>query len=250
MFQVITINLSTDTTTADVAHGAVDIGELTAEEFAALLERFRRLDAVQNHEAEPHLFVTAPAGKFRIRTGQGKLFLDNARDSSEPYAELAAEEIVRQLERSTPPAATFDETGAATGKSAAMPNHAIAAAILVAGLALNGYTLYSVFYTESVNEKPAVTLLTDPAEISAHQPDVVGTYATGDQSGDRTITITAGGKINFAEVGAHTGYNDNADAFRLGRLGKNFCLTTVDSGLVEIVNIDTLVYYRDTYKRR
>src|ERR1017187_7019650 len=118
MFQVITINLSTDTTTADVAHGAVDIGELTAEEFAALLERFRRLDAVQNHEAEPHLFVTAPAGKFRIRTGQGKLFLDNARDSSEPYADLAAEEIVRQLERSTPPAATFDETGAATGKSA------------------------------------------------------------------------------------------------------------------------------------
>lgn len=143
MFQVTTVNLSTDTTAAGVMHGAVDVGELTAEEFAALLERFRRLDPVQNHEADPHLFVTMSAGKFRIRTGQGKLFLDNARDTSVPYAELTAEEIIHQLERSTATVATLDETGVATGKTEATPNHAIAAAILVAGLALNGYTLYT-----------------------------------------------------------------------------------------------------------
>jgi hypothetical protein len=250
MFHVTTVNLATDTTAAHVMHGAVDVGELTAEELVALLERFRRLDPVQNHEADPHLFVMTSAGKFRIRTGQGKLFLDNARDTSEPYAELTTEEIIRHVERSISISTVVDETGAATGKTEASPNHAIAAAILVAGLALNGYTLYSVFYTQSVNEKPAITLLTDPAELSAHQHDAVGTYATGDQSGDRTIAVSAGGKIVFAEVGAHTGYNDNTDTYRLGRLGKNFCLTTVDSGVVEIVNIDTLIYYRDTYKRR
>jgi hypothetical protein len=250
VFYITTVNLSSDTTDANVKHGAVDVGEWSTEEFAALLERFRRLDPVQNLEADPHLFVTTSAGKFRIRTDQGKLFLDNARDTSEPFAELTVEDIIRQIEGSTATSAIADETGTAAGKAAATPNHAIAAAILVAGLALNGYTLYSVFYTQSVNEKPAVTLLTDPTEISAHQQGAVGTYATGDQAGDRTITVSADGKITFAEVGAHTGYNDNVDTYRLGRLGKNFCLTTVDSGVVEIVNIDTLIYYRDTYNRR
>ena len=36
---------------------------------------------------------------------------------------------------------------------------------------------------------------------------------------------------------------------RLGRLGKNYCLNTVESGVVEVLNIDALVYYRDSYKR-
>lgn len=249
MFQVVTINLSTDTTSADTAHGPIDVGELTPEEFAALLDRFRRLDPVQNQEADPHLLVTARAGKFRIRTGRGKLFLENAGGMTQPYSELTAEEIIRYLDRSSSTAAPFAEDKITSAKSSAAPNRGIAAAILVAGLALNGYTLYSVFYTESVNEKPAITLVTDRAELVAHQNDVIGTFATGDQPGDRTITVDESGKIKFAEIGARTGYNDNTDTFRLGRIGKNYCLNTVDSGVVEVVNLDTLLYYRDTYKR-
>jgi hypothetical protein len=37
--------------------------------------------------------------------------------------------------------------------------------MLVVGLALNGYILYSVFYVESVNKKPEVKLLTDADEL-------------------------------------------------------------------------------------
>ena len=249
MFQVVTINLSNDSMSADTTHGPIDVGELTGEEFVALLERFRRLDPVQNHEADPHLLVTCPAGKFRIRTGHGQLFLYNARSTAEAYTELSAEEIVGQLERTAATNSPFGEVDPAWSKSAAAPNRGIAAAILAAGLALNGYTLYSVFYTETVNEKPAITLLTNAAEITAHRSEVVGTFATGDQPGDRTLTIDESGKIKFAELGARTGYNDNTDTFRLGRIGKTYCLTTADSGVVEVVNIDTLRYYRDLYKR-
>jgi hypothetical protein len=250
MFHVVTVNLANDSSSADIAHGSIDVGELTADEFVALLERFRRLDPVQNHEADPHLLVTTRAGKFRIRTGQGKLHLDNPRDTTEPYAELSAAEIVEQLARGPSTEVPGDDGEAATAKPAATPNRGIAAAILIAGLALNGYTLYSVFYTESVNEKPAIVLLTDPAEITAHQNDVVGSFATGTQPGDRTITIDSQGRIKFGQVGANAGYNDNSDTFRLGRLGKNYCLNTVESGVIEVLNIDTIVYYRDAYKRR
>ena len=38
------------------------LGILSAEEFTALLERFRQIDPAQNNEADPHLLVTAAAG--------------------------------------------------------------------------------------------------------------------------------------------------------------------------------------------
>jgi len=248
MFHVITVNLAPDTTSADVAHAATDLGELSPEEFTALLERFRHLDPVQNLEGDPHLLVTARAGKFLIRTGQGKLLLYNSREPLAPYAELSASQIVGQLDQAAhlgpAPAA---EPGAKSAVSA--PNRGIAFAILLAGLALNGYTLYSVFYTASVDQKPVITLVTDVKELAAHQHEVVGTYTTGDQPGDRAITVTASGTVTFAEIGAKGGFGSNTDTYRLGRHASRYCLATADSGVVDIANIDTLVYYRDIYKR-
>jgi hypothetical protein len=249
MFHVTTINLSPDTTADDPAHGTADLGELNADEFLALLERFRRLGPVQNREAEPQLFVGARAGKFRVRTSQGKLFVDQPGDPSRLPAELPPAEIARHLDQIAGVPTTTDAPSADRSRERA-PSRAIAAALLVAGLSLNAYTLSTVFDTASVNEKPVVALVTDPAEISAHLADAIGTFATGDRPGDRTISVTADGKIRFAELGARAGLDGNRDTFRLGRLGKNYCLHTVDSGVVEVLNLDTLVYYRDVYKRR
>jgi hypothetical protein len=247
MFQVVTVNLATDAAAADIAHGTASLGELTAGELATLLERFRRLDPVQNHDTDPRILITVPSGQYRIRTGQGKLFLDTPRNSAQPYSELTAEEIIRFLKR--PPTESDPDEPLETPAKGGASNFAIAAAILFAGLCLNGYTIYAVSYSQTVNVQPAVTLLTDPAEISARKGDAVGTFATGNQSGDRTITIEASSRITFAEVGGHKAYSESADTIRIGRIGKDLCLKTVDNGVIEVVNIDTLVYYRDTYKR-
>jgi len=248
MLKVTTVNLSPDTRSASVMPDPTELGELSAEEFVALLARFRAIDPVQNLEADPHLIVTARAGKFIVRTGQGRLLLYDARAITTPFAELTAEEILAHVDRLAAAPAPADEPTAASAKAGITPNRGIAAAILIAGLALNGYTLYSVFYTASVNEKPAVTVLTDPAEITAHQHDALGTYATGNQPGDRVIEVRPE-SVKFSELGAHGGLADNSDTYRLGRHEKNLCLATVESGVIDISNIDTLVYYRDTYRR-
>lgn len=249
MFNVTTFNLAPDLRSALPGEGHTGLGELSPAEFAALLARFRELDAMQNAQADPHLIVTARAGKFLIRTGQGKLLLYDARDSTVPYAELSADEIVAQLDRTPPTSAPPEAPAAAANAGADTPNRAIAVAILLAGLALNGYTLYSAFYTESVDEKPAVTLLTDPTEVAARLHDAVGTYATGDQPGDRVLMVTPDGKIKFLEIGARSRLSDSVDTFHLGRRDKKLCLDTMESGVIDILNIDNLVYYRDTYKR-
>ena len=65
----------------------------------------------------------------------------------------------------------------------AAPHRGIAIAMLVVGVALNGYTLFSVFYTESVNKKPGVTLITSKTEHDRRLHAVVGTYPDGHGTG-------------------------------------------------------------------
>ncbi len=250
MFTVSTVNLASDTSYAEADLGQAELGILSTDEFTALLERFRQIDPAQNNEADPHLLVSAAAGKFIIRTGQGKLLLYNARDTTEPYSELSAAEIVAQLDRQlTTPPFGFTEAAAETPAPKPAPHYGIAFAILLAGLALNGYTLYSVFYTVSVNEPPAVVLLTDPAEITAREREMIGSFATGSLPGDRVITITADGRIRFFELGLKDGHVNNTDTFKLGRHEKRLCLLTTESGVIDVSNPDTITYYRDVYRR-
>ena len=247
MFKVTTVNLAPDTLSANPGAGATDLGELSPEEFAGLLARFRALDPIQNLEADPHVLVTARAGKFIIRTDHGKLHLYDARDTTVPFLELTPDELIANLDQVAPPATLSSDE--ASSSAASTPSRGIALAIFMAGLSLNGYTLYSVFYTESVSEKPAVTLLTDATEITQRQHDLAGTYATGDQPGDRVIVVTADGRVKFLEIGVRSGLAETTDTYRPGRHDSKLCLATTGSGVVELLNPDTLLYYRDTYRR-
>ncbi|MBI5766558.1 MAG: hypothetical protein HZA93_02100 [Verrucomicrobia bacterium] len=250
MFKVTTVNLSSDTTAAAPDYGESDLGELSAAQVVALLERLAAIDAIQNAEADPFVRIAAPAGHFLVRTSLGHLHLYNARDTTEPGTELTAEKIVAHLDRPGPSGADpVAPDGADLPGRIAAPGRGIAVAILLAGLALNGYTLYSAFYTESVHEKIAVTLLTDPAELAAQKQAVAGTYATGEKSGDRLISIGPDGRVTFAEIGNARSISNGSDTYRIGRREKKICLTTTDSGVIDVVNIDTVIYYRDTYRR-
>ena len=147
------------------------------------------------------------------------------------------------------PFSSSRSTHSYTGTRASTFRDAIAFAILITGLALNGYTIYSVFYAQSVHEIPSVVVLTDAAELATLHREAIGSYATGNQPGDRVITVTPEGKIRFFELGTKDGLSINTDSFRLGRHDKRFCLLTSESGVVDFVNPDTLLYYRDTYRR-
>ena len=128
-------------------------------------------------------------------------------------------------------------------------HRATAFGILAAGLALNGYTLYSVTYVDSVRAKPSVKLVSEPAELAQRERELSGLFATGDQRGDRTIRIAPGGRIAFAKLGAKGGPGNGIDTFRVGHRGTRLCLATEGSGVIDVMNADTLVYYGDTYKR-
>lgn len=62
MFRVTTLNLSADATQAGTALGHSEVGELSCEQFIALLEQFRRLDPVLNQEANPQIVAAGAPG--------------------------------------------------------------------------------------------------------------------------------------------------------------------------------------------
>ncbi len=248
MFTVTTMNLTPDLRTAQPDLGACDFGQVDEGQLIVLLERFRDIDPVQNQDAEPHVVVVGPAGKFLVRTHARKLYFYDALDTSQPGAELDAAGIAGAL-KSRPLPSARPTPAVDPAPPARHSRNAAAICILVAGLLLNGYTVYSFFYIDDVNRPPPVSLLTDAAEIDAHRTAAAGRYATGRAEGDRVIEIDSTGRIRFLRLTSAGEQADSEDTFRIGRLDTKLCLATNDNGVIEVLNIDTLVYYRDTYRR-
>lgn len=227
-----------------------DLGLVDEARLRALLENFARLPAPRRVERDPRIVITASTGKFSIQTDRGRLFLYDARDVSVPFVELTPEAIIRQLSAS-PVAPAPAETPLIVDPPRST-HRGIAIAILAAGLALNGYTLYSVFYIDSVNAQPSLNLITEPADAAAAQRDLAGTYATGRNAGDRGIVVAADGSVRFMEFGPKGGNRyETSDSYRVGYRDKNtLCLSTPDNGTIEVVNHSSLRYYGDLYRRQ
>ena len=130
-----------------------------------------------------------------------------------------------------------------------IPN-AIGVVLIAAGLTLVGSSLRFAFRIENVNQTPPLALLVDPTEIVQQEQALGGTFATGDDEGDRAIVIDVGGKVRLQELGPHGAIQrDTATTFRLGRRARKLYLAVADGGQIEVTNRDTIVYYRDIYRR-
>jgi hypothetical protein len=248
MYKVSTNHLGPDGRRASETNETRDRGDMSAADFTTLLDAFCEIDPVENEEFDPSIVAAGRGAKLIIRTSRGRLQVYDIRDHSAPAVEMSVAGLLERLDRMpetrSPFAPLEPEQPAPTA-----PHRGIAFAMLVVGLALNGYILYSVFYVESVNKKPEVTLITDADELKTREAAVAGVYATGTHTGDRVIEVVASGQVRFYEMGAKGPINDTRDTYRLGRHDGLLCLSTGESGVVDLVN-DTLVYYKDVYQRR
>jgi hypothetical protein len=247
MYSVTTLHLGPDARRTRPGHEEMDRGQMDADELKALLDAFVEIDPADNEEYDPHVVVAGRAAKLIVRTSRGRLQVYDVRDHAAPAAEMTAVGIIERLDRVEAPGAAA--AGEPEQPDPTAPHRGIAVAMLALGLILNGYILYSVFYVESVNKKVDVKLLTDADEIKAKEAALAGAYATGAKTGDRVIEIDPAGGVRFYELGAKGPINDSKDTYTIGRHDGLLCLTTPESGVIDLVG-DTLVYYRDVYSRR
>ncbi|HEY5079883.1 MAG TPA: hypothetical protein VII43_08545 [Opitutaceae bacterium] len=248
MYRVTTSHLGPDGRRIAAASENADRGELSAQELTVLLDAFVEIDPVENEEHDPHVIAVGRGAKLIIRTSRGRLQVYDMRDHAAPGIEMNVAGILERLDRVAESASPFPGGGDLPSPTA--PHRGIAFAMLLVGLALNGYILYSVFYVESVNKKPEVKLLSDADEVKTRETALAGTYATGAKTGDRVIEVTAAGGVRFYELGAKGPINDSTDTYQIGRHEGQLCLVlTNETGVIDLAG-DTLVYYRDVYQKR
>src|SRR5271170_4751688 len=246
MYKVSTTHLGPDGRRASATNESVDRGDMSGADLTVLLDAFCEIDPVDNEEFDPSIVAAGRGAKLIIRTSRGRLQVYDSRDHSAPGIEMSVAQLFERLDR-MPDTHTPFADGADQPPPTA-PHRGIAFAMLIVGLALNGYILYSVFYVESVNKKPDITLITDADEVKTRETAIAGVYSTGTHTGDRVIEVSATGQVHFFEIGAKGPINDSRDTYRFGRHDGLLCLSTAESGVVDLVN-DTLVYYRDIYQR-
>jgi hypothetical protein len=126
---------------------------------------------------------------------------------------------------------------------------ALALVLIVAGVGLIVSALRPLLAGETSRMPADITLVTEPAELKERQRVVSGLYVTGQQSGDRELTVSPEGYIVFGERGPRQSIGRATDTYRVGQRGERTCLVTTRSGILEAVGANTLVYYGDTYRR-
>lgn len=121
--------------------------------------------------------------------------------------------------------------------------------MLLGASGLVSWTLVRATKYPSVNAPGVVLAFSTPTETAAHLHDVVGTFATGNQPGDRVIVVAADRRVMFQILGPLKETLALTDSFRLGKRGDHADLVTQHSGTIAQDDIDHLTYCGDSYER-
>ncbi len=266
MFNVSLVNLSRDGRTAVEDGGSINLGTLSVGELSALLEVFVELDAVQNLKADPEIRVQARRDRFVIRTGQRKLFLQDARNLAEPAYVLTVTEVIAELDgsaaarRTTPPmpiGTMAEGTTPAAGSAGAteitpMPvvtERPWPFALIGLVLGLGGYIGYAEWSSRASGEAPALAALTT-VERLAEDAALTGVYTTGSEPGRHGIVLLGDGKLKLFQVNAQAAPGVVYGTYRFGRLDAKLCLATDQpGGLIKVLNRESLEFCGEIYKR-
>lgn len=121
--------------------------------------------------------------------------------------------------------------------------------LLIASTVLVAWTAARATRQEPLESASSAKLIDDPKDRVSRQHDVIGTFATGNQPGDRAIIVQSDGTVLFQLVGALEKTLKYSDTYRLGMIGDNPCLITAHNGTIATTDIDHLSFCDDTYQR-
>lgn len=128
-------------------------------------------------------------------------------------------------------------------------SHCVLAVIaLAAACGLASSTVYSLLHPASVSTPVSLTWLSSADEASS-APIPLGTFTTGQGTGNRSITIAADNSVRLAEFGPKHDRFAATDVLRPGHRGDSLFLATKANGEIEVLDQRTLRYFGDIYRR-
>ena len=263
MFRVTLRHLDRTATHASADYGECELGLVAPEEFAALLETFRALDAIENNNTEPEILIEHRGARNIVRTAGRRLLLSNPRRPDEPALALSPEEIVAELDGSASAArraatlaftATLAPFPVAEEEPAYVPpprpvekNSWAMVAVAVAMAAAVTFQLISAHEAAPAH---APAWLTAADGVEARQAALTGVFLTGPKPGEHGIVVGADGGLKIFQLNFATAPSVVNDTYRLGRVGEKLVLaTTQPGGAITVADKNTLAYCGEIYRR-
>lgn len=254
MFRLTTVNISDNWQEVVSYLGNIDRGVIGSAQLEKALEQYRSLDASALREAEPYLIVTGPGGKYIVRCLDRRLLLYRTDKADAPPFEGNAAEVIAELAFGAQNPKHSDENAASPppveAKAQRATNRLIAIGMLIVGLAINGYTLYSAFYVDDVNRTPPLTPISSQAEVLDYRTRFAGRYVTGDEPGDRGIAMDANGVLRLYQIGDRKAVvNTSSFDYVFGKRDRRLYIAIHGVGQIEAPDPEKLIFFGDTYRR-
>jgi hypothetical protein len=242
-YPVTTFGVAPDLQRIHPEFGKINRGDVSSKVLQEVLERYRKIETDRGL-LDSYITIDAETGRYVVRVAHHQLSLAPENQPPASGASLEPADIIKRLEqplnisvRPAPPAVE------------PLWRTVTTLALLVLGVVLIAVAVMPLLGSKARQQSSDITLVRDAADAQIRQKSVAGLFSTGPKSGDRSMTITPLGDVIFAEVGPRQPLGAGTDSYRIGLRDQKTFLVTVRSGVIEVLDANTLRYYGDTYRR-
>lgn len=252
LFEVTLHHLASDAGIAGADFSDTELTGMRVPELRKMLQAVAILAPTVQYPVLPELRITSPHGRFLVQVRDGRIrFSSWALRSG--AAELTPDQIVAAItgvetekdSGSSMDAHTLLRALAPAGRSKWVTVGMLAAAIVVT----NAATVWLVTRPEP-DLLPEYALMEGPP-AQRLLADVAGSFETGGEAGDRALSILADGSVRWTLLGPN---RQVAEETLLGaqpaRSRGMPVLVTSNRGMIEVKDPMTVIFYRDTYRRK
>lgn len=239
-------NLSPDATQAGVIFAAHTRTGVGLDEVAELLERFARIDPLENHEADPRLVLRGPEARLSVRMQAGRLLICDLHTSTRAWSEAAIHEILalaqRRGKRLTEPAEpALPPMPGRTRWPVFM--------LLALGIGLNVYVIVRVL---SFRPEPDFVPLGDGQPTEEIVQRIDGSFVTNTPASDVAYQRLVFSRPNFVTLQR---YSEGAprlkvtDLYLVGTYNGKPRLVTGQNGFIDAPDWSNLEFLGESYQR-
>lgn len=252
-FDVTLHHLSSDGQQAGAQFPDLDLAKISPEKLRILLEAIAKIAAKCEFPTVPELRIAGPHGRFLVQAKNGQVRVTSW-STKAGSADLTPERIFALVMGRDAPEGEAGPEREIKIISFGGPSRRWALVVLVlAILATNGITAWLL--TRPPTPLPTAVLpryeLVSPEKAKRVFADYAGVYETGGNSGDRSLTITDDGRLKWVRFGPQRSEAEKHDlTAQAAESGGRAVLVAANSGMIELRDPITLVYFGDTYRRK
>ena len=246
-------HLTPDGRELGVRHADSELAAVEAARLTEILHAMEKAVAQQSPSdpAAPEIRITSAQGVFMVKAANGRLRLHSWSLKS-GTREMSVEEIIEtvagkpvEAKPHAHPVAHAPVAASSEGFLSRVPRWVKVAVLVVLFAGINAVSGWMLM-------RPPPDLLPPHELLSAAATErlltkVAGEYETGSRPGDRWMTIVRNGNIRVVKYGPKP--DETLLTARAALVNGQEVLITSARSMIEIKDGDTLVLFRDTYKR-